>query len=166
MHDWPVLASDEVPSPELVAAWVTLGMVPPERVPLWAAHWLVRGHDGPALRTLAGFSGTDPHEVHDTLPDALAECRARIPDSDIAAAGFTFTTIARLHADGVVGEKWVLDKVDEILARTGYLSDVNALPLGRLYELVDEWGEGWGRTIPQLEAEVRRACAVQLGADL
>ncbi|MFD1047038.1 hypothetical protein ACFQ1S_16535 [Kibdelosporangium lantanae] len=164
MHDWVALTSGEIPSPELVAAWVTLGMVPTERIPLWAAHWLVDGYDGQAVRALAGFSGTDPYEVHDTLPDALADCRTPIPDSDSAAAQTAFTKLARMHADGAAGEKWIIDKVDEILARTGYASSVISLPLGQLYGLDEEWGEGWGRTTQQLTAEVQRACAAQLAA--
>ncbi|GAB3899058.1 hypothetical protein GCM10029964_084440 [Kibdelosporangium lantanae] len=141
MHDWVALTSGEIPSPELVAAWVTLGMVPTERIPLWAAHWLVDGYDGQAVRALAGFSGTDPYEVHDTLPDALADCRTPIPDSDSAAAQTAFTKLARMHADGAAGEKWIIDKVDEILARTGYASSVISLPLGQLYGLDEEWGK-------------------------
>lgn len=162
MHDWPAVASGEIPSPPLVAAWATLGMVPTERVPLWAAHWLVDGHDGPALRRLAGFSGTDPHEVHDTLPDALTECGTQIPDSDTAAAQVAFTKLAHMQATGIAGERWILDKIDEILARSGYAASVISLPLGQLYRMSDEWADGWGRTEQQLKAEVHHACAAQL----
>jgi hypothetical protein len=38
--------------------------------------------------------------------------------------------------------------------------------MGRLYSLVDEWRGGWGRTEDELKAEVRRACAEQIGANL
>lgn len=164
MHDWPAVSSGEIPSPQLVAAWVTLGMMPTERVPLWAAHWLVNGYDGHALRTLASFSGTDPYEVHDTLPDALADCATPIPDSDSAAAQVAFTKLARMHADGIAGERWIVDKVDEILARSGYANSVIGLPLGQLYGLSDEWGAGWGRTAHQLRATVQQACTAQLAA--
>ena len=50
MHNWPAVASGEIPSPRLVAAWAKLDVLPAERVPLWAAHWLTRGYDGDALR--------------------------------------------------------------------------------------------------------------------
>lgn len=156
------MESDEIPSPTLVAAWATLDMVPHERVPLWAAHWLVDGYDGPALRTLAGFSGTDPAEVHDTLPDALAECGTQLPDSDTAAAQIAFTKLARMQATGVAAERWIVDKVDEILARSGYATSVINLPLGQLTGLSDEWGAGRGRTEQQLKTEVQHACATQL----
>jgi hypothetical protein len=145
MHDWPAVASGEVPSPELVAAWVKLGMVPTERVPLWAAHWLVDSYDGEALRTLAGYSGRDPYEVHDVLPDALADCGTSIPDSDSAAAQVAFTKLARMHVEGRAGERWITDKVDEIVARSGYADTVISLPLGQLYTVAEEWGAGWAR---------------------
>jgi len=35
MHDRPSQA-DEIPSPQLVAAWLILDTLPTERVPLWA----------------------------------------------------------------------------------------------------------------------------------
>lgn len=104
----------------------------------------------------------DPYEVHDILPDALADCHTPIPDSDSAAAQTVFTELARMHADGVASEKWIVDKVDEILTQTGYSSGVISLPLGQLYGLDDEWGQGWGRPIHQLKAEVQHACAAQL----
>src|SRR5262249_46793052 len=114
MHDWPAVASGEIPSPWLVAAWVRLDMVPAERLPLWAAHWLAAGNDGDALRTLAGLSATDdPRDIREALPDALAGCGVTIPDSDAAAAQVAFTKLARMHADGLAAERWVLDKVCE-----------------------------------------------------
>jgi hypothetical protein len=44
----------------MVAAWARLGLIPPEKVPLWAAHWLVAGYDGEHLVHLAGLHGDDP----------------------------------------------------------------------------------------------------------
>src|SRR5690242_2092359 len=49
----------EVPTPEMVAAWMVLGVLRPEAVPMWAAWWLVEGFDGEAVRALAGLSGKD-----------------------------------------------------------------------------------------------------------
>jgi hypothetical protein len=141
---------------------VALGAVPAERVPLWAAHWLSAGHDGDALRTLAGLSGRDSHDVHDLLPGALADCGVSIPDSDRAAASAAFTKLARLHADGRAAESWVLDKVDEIVERCDYADSVLGLPLGQLHNLAEEWGAGWGRTEDQLKTEIQRACTEQL----
>jgi hypothetical protein len=46
-------------------AWLILGTLPTERVPLWAAHCIAVGYDGQALAELAGLQGDDPHEVRD-----------------------------------------------------------------------------------------------------
>jgi hypothetical protein len=163
MHDWPASTAGEVPSPRLVAAWARLDVVPAERLPLWAAHWLAGGYDGQALRTLAGLGASDdPRDIHDVLPDALADCGVAIPDSDAAAAQVAFTRLARLHADGRAAERWILDKVCEIVARADYATSVTTQPLGKIFGLSDEWGAGWGRTEQQLKAEIRRACAAQL----
>ncbi|ONM49830.1 hypothetical protein [Nocardia donostiensis] len=165
MHDWPAPDSGELPTPELIAAWVALDIVPCERIPLWAAHWLVQGYDGEALRKLAGSSGADPHEVRDILPAALADCTAAIPDSDAAAAQVAFTKLARMHVDNRATERWVLDKVCEIVARSGYADSVVALPLGQIFDIEDEWGAGWGRTEQQLAHEIQNACRAQLATD-
>jgi len=165
MHDWPAVESGEIPSPRLVAAWARLDMMPAERVPLWAAHWLAGGYDGDALRTLAGLSATDdPRDIRDVLPDALADCGITIPDSDSAAAQLAFTHLARMQAGGHAAERWILDKVSEIASRTGYADSVLSLPLSKIIGLDDEWGAGWGRTEQELKAEIRKACAAQLAA--
>jgi hypothetical protein len=143
---------------------VTLDIIPTERIPLWAAHWLVQGYDGDTLRTLAGLSGTDPHDVHDVLPAALADCAAPIPDSDAAATQVAFIKLAHMHADNRATERWVLDKVCEIVARSGYANSVIELPLGQIFDLSDEWGAGWGRTEQQLKLEIQNACRTQLAA--
>lgn len=165
MHDWPAANSDEVPTPELVAAWVALSTVPSERIPLWAAHWLVRGYDEEALRALAGLSGSNPHDVHDLLPAALADCSAAIPGSDAAAAQVAFTKLARMHADRRATERWILDKVCEIVSRSGYANSVIALPLGGIFGLEDEWDAGWGRPEAELVHEIQDACRAQLAAN-
>ncbi|WP_328389958.1 hypothetical protein [Nocardia sp. NBC_00416] len=162
MHDWPAADSGEIPAPELVAAWVALDTAPSERIPLWAAHWLARGYDGETLRKLAGLSSSDTHEVRDILPAALADCAAAIPESEAAAAQVAFTQLARLHADNRATEKWVLDKVCEIVVESDWDDSVIALPLGRIFGLEDEWGAGWGRPEQQLAREIQDACGAQL----
>jgi hypothetical protein len=165
MHDWPVTAAAGIPAPRLAAAWVKLNVLPAERVPLWAAHWLAAGNDGDALRTLAGLSAKDdPRDIHDLVPEALADCGVTIPDSDSAAAQVAFTHLARLHGNGLAGERWILGKVCEIVARSGYADSVMSPPLGGISGLDDEWEGGWGRTEPELKAEIRAACAAQLAA--
>ena len=154
-------AGSEVPSPSLVAAWEWLGLLPTARVPLWAAYWLVGGHDGEGLVYLAGLHGDDPRDIRDALPDALRDCGAEMPDSDVAAATVVFTHDARLLVDGRVSAEWLLDRVDRIVARTGYLQSVMDLPLGGLFGVDDEWGAGWGRSKEELALVVREACEEQ-----
>lgn len=139
MTDWPFPDSGGVPSPQIVAAWTQLGLLPTEKVPLWAAHWLVAGYDGECLVSLAGLHGDDPHDVRDVLPGALLDCGVAMPNSDVAAASVSFTHLAHLHAREVID-----------------------LPLGRLYYIADEWGAGWGRTDQELAVIVREACDEQL----
>ena len=168
MHDWPADPS-EIPSPQLVAAWLTLDTLPTERIPLWAAHWIASGYDGQVLAELAGLHRDDPHEIRDLLPAALAECGISTPaepseEHERAAAMFAFTAIARLQASGHVSERWVVDKVVQITEPFLFDRAITSLPLGLLYTLDDEWGAGWGRTDEQLRAAVRQACAQQLEA--
>jgi hypothetical protein len=83
-------------------------MLPTERVPLWAAHWLVAGYDGEHLVYLAGLHGDDPHDVRDALPAALRDCGAEIPESDLAAATVVFTHLAQRHIEGMDGPNVVV----------------------------------------------------------
>jgi hypothetical protein len=163
VHDWPGQAADDVPSPALVAAWMALDLLPTEKIPRWAAFWLACGHDGTALVDLAGLHGDDPHEVRDLLPAALAECGAPAPSTDAAAAMVAFTNLAQLFVAGKAHERWIVDTVSEIVARSGYAHSVIVLPLGQLYGMGDEWGAGWGRTDTGLRAAIRQACLDQLG---
>jgi len=162
MSDGPIPAQQGVPSPDLVAAWETLGMLPPEKVPVWAAHWIVAGHDGDALVYLAGLHGDDPRDVHDALPAALGDCGVTQPDADAAAAMVAFTHVVRMHMEGLASAYWVGLRVDDILRRPGYARGAIELPLGQLYRVADEWGDDWGRTNDHLAAVIREACQEQL----
>jgi hypothetical protein len=155
MTVWPSRTGDGVPSPELVAACARLGLLPIEKVPLRAAHWLVAGHDGEHVVQLAGLHGDDPHEVRDALPGALLDCGVQLPDSDLAAATVAFAHLARMHLGGLAGPQWIGQKVEEALISTGYPQPIIALPLGRLYYVDDEWDAGWGRTNEELAQFVR-----------
>lgn len=162
VNSWPYPVAGGVPAPRVVAAWARLGILPVEKVPLWAAYWLVDGYDGEHVVSLAGLRGDDPHDVRDVLPAALLDCGVEIPGSDVAAAVVTFIDLARMHLGGQAGPLWVAQKVDEVLSRSGYSKSVMDLPLGRLYCVTDEWDEGWGRPLEQLSALVRDACEEQL----
>ena len=101
MNDPSAPAPPEVPSPAQVASWERRGVLPTEKVPLWAAYWIAAGHDGEALIYLAGLHGDDPGEVHDALPAALRDCGVELPDPGTGAAAAAFTDLARLEVDGL-----------------------------------------------------------------
>jgi hypothetical protein len=162
MSDSFTSAPAEVPSPLLVAAWERLGLLPTERVPLWAAYWIAGGLDGPALVYLAGLHGDDPRDVHDALPDGLADCGVKMLDSDVAAATVAFIHVARLHVAALTGPQWVLSQVGQIVAGSGYSLSVIDLPLGGLFDVDDESGAGWGRSDEELAQLVLGACEEQL----
>jgi len=160
-------APSEVPSPLLVASWERLGMLPADRVPLWAACWIAGGHGGEALINLAGLHGDDPREVHDALSGALMDCGVEMPDSDVAAAAVVLAQVARLHVNGLAGPLWVMQQVDRIV----HVSDsagVDDLPLGKLWGLHDWELLAYGRrylsrrSIKELTAAIRQACEDQL----
>lgn len=154
---------ETIPTPGEVAARLRLGTVHVEKVPLWAAHWLVDGFDGPALAELAGLSGGRSTEIHDLLPSALADCGIPLPPSRIAAFVTVFHELARLQISGRAGERWIAQKVDELLSgEEELLEELMSYPVGGLYCLTDEWSGGWGRTERQLVEVVRAACRAQL----
>ena len=51
-------------SPELVAAWLALDDLRVERVPMWAADWLVQGYDGPLSSVDAALKVAFDHIAH------------------------------------------------------------------------------------------------------
>jgi hypothetical protein len=101
MNDPSGLAPPEVPSPAQVASWERRGVLPADKVPLWAAYWIAAGHDGQALIYLAGLHGDDPREVHDALPQALRDCGVELPDPGTGAAAAAFTDLARREVNGL-----------------------------------------------------------------
>lgn len=122
--EWLYRDEDEALSPEAVAVLYYLGQAHPERMPWVAAHWLASGYDGEDLVRMAGLHGDDPREVGDVLPGALLDCGARLPDSDVAAAGDVFTRVARRHLDGRVDAGQVVFVAGAVLAWLGYPEDV------------------------------------------
>jgi hypothetical protein len=154
--EWPFEADNWVPSPELVAVWAKLGMIPPERVPLWAAHWLVAGYDGEHVVHLAGLHGDDSREVNDSLRDALLDCGVTLPESEAAAVAVVYADLARMHLDGKAGALWACQQVNRLLSRFQF-NDLMRLPVSRLYDIDCEWDGGWGRTVQQLAASAAAA---------
>lgn len=129
---------------------------------MWAAHWLVQGYDGDALRMLAGFSGTDAGEVHDILPAAFADCGETVSDSRSVACGTAFATLARVFLNGDITPQWLLGLVYGLLVDADYDNAVMAMPLGQLFIVEDEWSGRWGRTESELTVVVEQACREQL----
>lgn len=163
--EWPFEVDGWVPSPELVAVWAKLDMIPAERVPLWAAHWLVAGHEGEHVVHLAALHGDDPREIDDVLPDALLDCGVMLPESETAAVTAVYMDLARMHLVGQAGALWVCQKVDQLLLRVEFDEGLMRLPLSRLYDVDCEWIGGWGRTAQQLRAFVRETCEEQVRQD-
>lgn len=161
MRGSPYDAGTAVPTPDLVAAWHTLDVLPSERVPLWAAHWLADGHDGHALRTLAGLDGRDPRAARDLLSEVLPEVGASLPSPE-TAANTAYTDLARRYLDGLVSERWVVAKAEELAITSEYAEEICGPPLGSLHTLDDEWNAGWGRNPSELAAIVHTTCLEQL----
>ena len=158
--------STGAPEPLLVAAWFVLDRVALERVPWWAAEWLVQGCDGPNLRVLAGEHGDDIYKICDLLPVAFEEMKVAPPSSATEAAVAALDHVARQCRDGLVSERETTELVTHIFAAANYPIELYDLPLGGLFGLDDEWDSGWGRRSKVLRSEVQRACAAQLARQL
>jgi hypothetical protein len=98
--NWLWTDRDEVPSPEAAAILTCFGQLRPEKIPLWAAHWMVAGYDGEHLVHLAGLHGDDSREVRDALPAALRDCGVELPESGEAAATIVYAQLVRMFLDG------------------------------------------------------------------
>jgi hypothetical protein len=100
--------------------------------------------------------------VHD-LPEALIEAGAPITAVNMATATVAYDHVARLCLDGLASERWVVHKVEELYAQSGFNSDLLSLPLGAVFGLADEWEGGWGRSPQALVMAIRAACRAQIG---
>ncbi len=152
----------ETPTPRLVAAWVVLGVLPAERMPMWAAEWIVQGYDGAALAELAGLSGRDPGEVRDLLPAALGEVGAELLSSGQAALKVQYNHVAGLHLGGRASWAWVVEEVARVADAARADDGALEQPLGGLRDVACEMGEPWRRPDVELAEAVRAACVAQL----
>ena len=148
-----------------MAVWLVLGILATERTPWWTAQWLAEGHDGEALRELAGLNGKNTHAGRDLLPTALAEMGVELPPTHLAAAAETFRDLDNMLLSRRADAQWVVKRVEQIIVQVQYDDDVLNQPLGHLYGLDDEREGGWGRTPAQLTAEVEARCSQQLRED-
>lgn len=155
-------ADGDVPSPELVAAWLTLDvLVDPARVPMWAAYWIVDGCDTPALRDLAGLDGRDPFAVRALTARTLDEMHVVVDDRETAAELVLSDEAERCLA-GRSSERSLAAALADLFFRSGYADETLRQPLGAVYGLDDEWVGEWGRTDEQLREAVRAACSRQI----
>jgi len=152
----------ETPTPGVVAAWLALDTLRAESVPMWAANWLVQGHDGESLAELAGLSGRETREVRDLLPAALADMGVDRLSSRQAALKVAYDHIAHMHLTGRVRWAWVANQVVGLVIGNGYSSEAFEQPLGELWGIDDDLGEPWSRTEDELAGIVRQACIEQV----
>lgn len=150
-------------TPQAVAAEYALGNADIERVPWYAAEWLARGHDGPALRELAGLDHRDPLLVRELLPHALAEIGMAVP-SRADAADLWMTRLVQRLLDGEIDERTVSEEVSAFVSWNLDLDELWQSPFADLHVLVDEWDQGWGRGNHELVTVVRRLCVDHLRA--
>ncbi|AOS63268.1 hypothetical protein [Actinoalloteichus hymeniacidonis] len=154
----------ETPPPEQVAAWWVLGLLETDRVPWWAAEWLVQGWDGPALRELAGLGAEDAREIRDLMPSVLQEVAVAPFATQVEAAEACFRYLARLCLQGLVEERWVAWTVDRVLHAVSYVDEAYALPLSGAFGVDEVWDDGFSGSAIELRELVRDACAAQLDA--
>ncbi|ONI68999.1 hypothetical protein BWI15_35315 [Kribbella sp. ALI-6-A] len=141
---------------------MVLEQLPTERVPMWAAEWLVQGYDGDALAELAGLSGRDTREVRDLLPAALADAGVDVMSSEQAAFKMAYDHIATLHLEGRVRWEWAVNQVVGLVFAAGHADVAFEQPLGALWEVDDDLDGPWSRTKDELAEVVRQACVEQL----
>ena len=129
---------DDVPPPDLAAALFVLGQAPIERVPWWAAAWIADGFDSEALRELAGLGDRDVRAIRDLFPVALGQLSVPLPSTAMASAVIVFDDLARRYLSGAAGPQWVAQRVGDVVCRSNDSPEVLALPLGRLYSVLDD----------------------------
>jgi hypothetical protein len=148
-------------SPQLVAAEYALGNVDIKRVPWYAADWLAAGHDGSALRELAGLDRTEPQLIRELLPIALDEISVPVPTRADAAQAW-LARLARRLLDGDIDERTAAAETSAVLSWNFDLDEVWCTPMAALHVLADEWDQGWGRGNDVLAVTVRQLCTDQV----
>ncbi|GAA1405890.1 hypothetical protein [Catellatospora coxensis] len=142
-------------SPFLAAALHANGQLPSERLPWIAAGWLAAGHDGPALRELAGLSASDYQEAADLLPAALAETGLAPLTEELGARAFLdhlYTGVL----DGRLGEGDLCWKMSDLRNHADAVHGV--WPFDELAQLEYEFNVLYGSPTDVQEQIVRRLC--------
>ncbi|MEV8377079.1 hypothetical protein AB0P21_30340 [Kribbella sp. NPDC056861] len=153
-----VRTDGEAPPPGLVAAWLVLGVLPAESVPMWSAYWLAQGYDGKSLAELAGLSGRDADEVRALVPAALEEIGIRpLPSKESALSTF-YAQIATMHLDGRLDWASAVNAVANLVITHGHTAELVEPPMGVLWDIAGDTETPHA----ELAAGVRRACLDQL----
>jgi hypothetical protein len=94
-------------------------VLPPEELPMLAAHALVDGRDSPALRELAGLpSRSDETEIRELYVQALHELGVPLPDEETAGR-WLLVSLAVGLAKAELSPKDVVDRLSmTVAART------------------------------------------------
>ena len=134
--------------PELAAALLARRLLPPEELPMLAAHWLAAGLDGPALRELAGLSRRDPH-VRELWAATLGELGV-VPDAggERAAVVWAARQVAggQMSARDLVSGFWPDDDSPSELDGIVYALDEAVEMVGQ-QEVADNRSHWWRRLL-------------------
>ncbi|MCX4917036.1 hypothetical protein [Streptomyces sp. NBC_00687] len=148
------------------SAWQYVAEVlPPEELPMLAAHALVDGRDSPALRELAGLPRmSDVTEIRELYARALHELGIPLPGEE-AAGRLLLTSLAFGLARGELSPKDVADRLSMTVAADTQ-EETRFLSVAADYS---EWiGPG---ELPKWEHDLRTAAhsltaSTALGADI
>ncbi|MEU2368911.1 hypothetical protein [Streptomyces pseudogriseolus] len=99
------------------SAWQYVAEVlPPEELPMLAAHALVDGRDSPALRELAGLPRrSDETEIRELYVQALGELGVPLPD-EVTAGRRLLVSLAVGLANAELSPKEVVDRLSMTVA--------------------------------------------------
>ncbi|MEU7826310.1 hypothetical protein [Catellatospora sp. NPDC049133] len=142
-------------SPFVAAALHANGQLPSERLPWIAADWLTAGHDGPALRELAGLSANDYREAAELLPAALAETGLAPPTKESGARAYLdhlYTGVL----DGTLSEGELCWKVSDMRNFTHEVRGV--WPFDELAEFEYQFNVRYDSPTDVQEQLVRKLC--------
>ena len=117
-----------------------------------AAHWLTE-FDSPALRRLAGLSGSEGWLIDKLWPEVLTDLAVDEPLGEQAwDLAMSFQLLAWRSGDRSITE--IMSQVIRAYIENDYPRYVPEA--GHLYGLDDELGGGWGRTSDEVLAEAEQ----------
>jgi hypothetical protein len=138
------------PCPEQGAALRRFGVLRAEGLPMLAAQWLVQ-HDSPALRELAGLSGSEGWLIDQLWPAVLSDLGVETQSDDEA-----WFQLAAYEVSAMRYGREVLEAMNEVVHAYIHAGYPNQDEVSFIYSLDDELDGGWGRPKDEVLAEVRR----------